>query len=45
MPEEALSKAQSAQTPCLQQDKTGAEVGQLLGVGHATLYRYPARAI
>lgn len=26
----------------LQQDKTGAEIGRLLGVGRATIYRYLA---
>lgn len=39
---EALSKAQAAKTFYLQQDKTGAEIGQLLGVGRATMYRYLA---
>ena len=39
---EALSKAQAAQTLYLQQDKTVAEIGQLLGVGRATIYRYLA---
>ena len=37
---EALSKAQAAKTLYLQQDKTVAEIGQLLGVGRATIYRY-----
>ncbi|MBW3127717.1 recombinase family protein [Hymenobacter profundi] len=37
---EALSKAQAARTLYLQQDKTVAEIGQLLGVGRATIYRY-----
>ena len=39
---EALSKAQAAKTLYLQQDKTAAEIGQLLGVGRATIYRYLA---
>lgn len=39
---EALSKAQAAKTLYLQQDKTVAEIGQLLGVGRATIYRYLA---
>ena len=39
---EALSKAQAAKTLYLQQDKTVAEIGQLLGVGRATIYRYIA---
>jgi len=38
---EALSKAQAAKTLYLQQDKTVAEIGQLLGVGRATIYRWP----
>ena len=37
---EALSKAQAAKTLYLQQDKPVAEIGQLLGVGRATIYRY-----
>lgn len=37
---EALSKAQAAKALYLQQDKTVAEIGQLLGVGRATIYRY-----
>jgi len=37
---EALAKAQAAKTLYLQQDKTVAEIGQLLGVGRATIYRY-----
>ena len=39
---EALSKAQAAKTLYLQPDKTVAEIGQLLGVGRATIYRYLA---
>ena len=39
---EALSKAQAAKTLYLQQDRTVAEIGQLLGVGRATIYRYLA---
>ena len=39
---QALSKAQAAKTLYLQQDKTVAEIGQLLGVGRATIYRYLA---
>ena len=39
---EALSKAQAAKTLYLQQDKTVTEIGQLLGVGHATIHRYLA---
>ena len=39
---EALSKAQAAKTLYLQQDKTVAEIGQVLGVGRATIYRYLA---
>ncbi|MBC6992219.1 recombinase family protein [Hymenobacter sp. BT491] len=39
---EALSKAQAAKTLYLQQDKTVPEIGQLLGVGRATIYRYLA---
>ena len=39
---ETLSKAQAAKTLYLQQDKTVAEIGQLLGVGRATIYRYLA---
>jgi len=39
---EALSKAQAAKTLYLQRDKTVAEIGQLLGVGRATIYRYLA---
>ena len=39
---EALSKAQAVKTLYLQQDKTVAEIGQLLGVGRATIYRYLA---
>ena len=39
---EALSKAQAAKTLYLQQDKPVAEIGQLLGVGRATIYRYLA---
>lgn len=39
---EALSKAQAAKTLYLQQDKTVAEIGQLLRVGRATIYRYLA---
>jgi len=39
---EAVSKARSAKTLYLQQDKTVAEIGQLLGVGRATIYRYLA---
>ncbi|TGD78600.1 recombinase family protein [Hymenobacter wooponensis] len=35
---EALSKAQAAKTLYLQQDKTVAEIGKLLGVGRATIY-------
>jgi len=35
-----LSKAQAAKTLYLQQDKTVAEIGQLLGLGRATIYRY-----
>ncbi|WP_369073210.1 helix-turn-helix domain-containing protein [Hymenobacter coccineus] len=35
----ALSKAQAAKTLYLQ-DKTVAEIGKLLGVGRATIYRY-----
>ena len=42
MSKEALSKAQAAKTLYLQQDKTVAEIGQLLGVGRATIYRYLA---
>lgn len=39
---EALSKAQAAKTLYLQRDKTVAEIGQLLSVGRATVYRYLA---
>ena len=39
---QALSKAQAAKTLYLQQDKTVAKIGQLLGVGRATIYRYLA---
>ena len=39
---EAVSKARSAKTLYLQQDKTVTEIGQLLGVGRATIYRYLA---
>ena len=39
---EALSKAQAAKTLYLHQDKTVAEIGQLLGVRRATIYRYLA---
>nr|WP_302052027.1 recombinase family protein [Hymenobacter sp. BRD128] len=39
---EAFSKAQADKTLYLQQDKTVAEIGQLLGVGRATIYRYLA---
>ena len=39
---QALSKAQAAKMRYLQQDKTVAEIGQLLGVGRATIYRYLA---
>ncbi|WP_426491393.1 recombinase family protein [Hymenobacter sp. 102] len=39
---QALAKAQAAKTLYLQQDKTVAEIGQLLGVGRATIYRYLA---
>lgn len=37
---QALFKAQATKTLYLQQDKTVAEIGQLLGVGRATIYRY-----
>ena len=37
--EQALSKAQATQTLYLQQDKTVAEIGKLLSVGLATIYR------
>ncbi|UOQ70500.1 hypothetical protein [Hymenobacter cellulosilyticus] len=40
---EAWSKAQAAKTLCLQQDKNMAEMGQLLGIGRATIYCYLAR--
>ena len=39
---EALSKAQAAKTLYLQQDRTVAEIGQLLSVERATIYRYLA---
>ena len=39
---EAVSKAQAAKIFYLQQDKTVTEIGQLLGVGRATIYRYLA---
>ena len=39
---EALAKAQAANTLYLQRDKTVAEIGQLLDVGRATIYRYLA---
>ena len=39
---QALSKAQAAKTLYLQQDKIVAEIGQLLGIGRATIYRYLA---
>ena len=39
---QALSKARTTKTLYLQQDKTVAEIGQLLGVGRATIYRYLA---
>ena len=41
-PKEALSKAQVAKTLYPQQDKTVSEIGQLLGVSRATIYRYLA---
>ena len=37
---EGLSKAQAAKTRYQQLDKTVAEIGQLLGVGRATIYWY-----
>ena len=40
---EALAKAQAAKTLYLQRDKTVAEIGQLLGLGRATIYRYLAQ--
>lgn len=39
---EVLSKAQAIKTRYLQQDKTVAEIGQLVGVGRATTYWYLA---
>jgi DNA invertase Pin-like site-specific DNA recombinase len=39
---EALSKAEAAKTLYLQQDKTVGEIGKLLGIGRATVYRYLA---
>ena len=39
---EALSKAEAAKTLYLKQDKTVGEIGKLLGVGRATVYRYLA---
>ena len=40
---ESLAKAQAAKTLYLQRDKPVAEIGQLLGVGRATIYRYLAQ--
>ncbi|AIZ63735.1 resolvase [Hymenobacter sp. DG25B] len=37
---EAQSKAEAAKTLYLKQDKTVGEIGKLLGVGRATIYRY-----
>ena len=39
---EAFSKAQAAKTRYLQQDKTVAEIGQLVGMGRTIIYRYLA---
>lgn len=39
---QALAKAQAAKTLYIQRDKSVAEIGQLLGVGRATVYRYLA---
>jgi DNA invertase Pin-like site-specific DNA recombinase len=37
---EARSKAEAVKTLYLQNDKTAAEIGQLLGIGRSTVYRY-----
>lgn len=39
---EALSKAEAAKTLYLERSKTVGEIGKLLGVGRATVYRYLA---
>jgi DNA invertase Pin-like site-specific DNA recombinase len=39
---EALSKAEAAKTLYLEKSKTVGEIGKLLGVGRATVYRYLA---